>query len=198
MTKEKFLETTTVLALVGSLRSGSTNRQLAEAAISHAPDRMTVDIFEGLDNLPFYNEDIDIVGQVPAAVIDLRNATESADALLLVCPEYNGTMPAVMKNAIDWLSRPHRSSVVSGKLTAVIGAAFGRLGGARAHAEARKALGVAGGYVIEPVELSISNSVARFAESHPRDDTLIAGQIVVVLEEIRSATEVRRGGPGAA
>jgi NAD(P)H-dependent FMN reductase len=95
-----------VLTLVGSLRSGSHNRQLAEAAVKHAPEGVEVTLYEGLAEVPFYNEDIDTDEQRPAAATRLRETAARADAFLLVTPEYNGTMPAVLKNAIDWLSRP--------------------------------------------------------------------------------------------
>jgi NAD(P)H-dependent FMN reductase len=104
-----------ILALVGSLRSGSTNRQLAEAAVKHAPEGVEVVLHEGLDAIPFYNEDIDVEGSVPEAATALRAAVAQADTLLLFSPEYNGTIPAVLKNAIDWLSRPHGSGALSGK-----------------------------------------------------------------------------------
>lgn len=98
-----------ILALVGSLRAGSTNRQLAEAAAKHAPEGADVVLFEGLADIPFYNEDVDVEGSVPAAAAKLREAAAAADAFLLFSPEYNGTIPAVLKNAIDWLSRPYGS-----------------------------------------------------------------------------------------
>lgn len=181
--------TTNVLTLIGSLRRGSTNRQLAEATIANSPEGIAVEIFEGLETLPFYNEDIDVEGQVPVTATKLRTAAEAADALLLVSPEYNGTIPAVLKNAIDWLSRPFGDSAVSNKPTAVIGTAAGRFGGRRAQDEARKAVDIAGGYVLEAAQLSIPNSLVRFAEVHPKDDAEVVGQVTEVLERIRTATE---------
>ncbi|MCO4254288.1 NAD(P)H-dependent oxidoreductase [Pseudarthrobacter cellobiosi] len=96
----------TVLTLVGSLRAESTNQKLAEAIQLNAPDQVDVVIHESLGNIPFYNEDIDVEGQVPAAAAALRAAANDADTILLVTPEHNGTVPASLKNAIDWLSRP--------------------------------------------------------------------------------------------
>ncbi|MET1035974.1 MAG: NAD(P)H-dependent oxidoreductase [Arthrobacter sp.] len=181
--------TTTVLTLVGSLRSGSTNMQLAEATAANAPEGVDVNVFPGLADLPFYNEDVDVEGRVPASVTALRDAAGSADALLLVSPEYNGTMPAVLKNAIDWLSRPFGAGAVSGKPAAVIGTAFGQFGGVWAQDEARKAVGIAGANVLEDVKLSIPNSLVRFAETHPKDDAEVAGQVAEVLVGIRAAAE---------
>ena len=120
---------TTILTLVGSLRAGSINRQLAEAAAAGAPEGVEVKLFEGLGDIPFYNEDIDVEGHVPEAAQSLRDAAAAADGLLLISPEYNGTMPAVLKNAIDWLSRPFGAGAISGMPTAVIGGGLALLFG---------------------------------------------------------------------
>src|ERR1044072_6407657 len=104
-----------ILALVGSLRAGSHNRQLAEAAVKFAPEGADVEIFEGLSEIPFYNEDIDVKDDVPATAAKLREAAQAADAFLLFSPEYNGTIPAVLKNAIDWLSRPFGAGAFGGQ-----------------------------------------------------------------------------------
>ncbi|MGK5549894.1 NADPH-dependent FMN reductase, partial [Streptomyces sp. URMC 127] len=152
-----------ILVLVGSLRAGSHNRQIAEAAVKIAPAGTDVQLYEGIAGIPFYNEDIDVEGSVPAAAAELREAVARADALLLVTPEYNGTMPAVLKNAVDWLSRPFGAGAVAGKPVAVVGTAYGQYGGVWAQDEARKAAGIAGAAVLEDVKLSIPGSVTRFA-----------------------------------
>ncbi|MEG8280396.1 NAD(P)H-dependent oxidoreductase [Streptomyces sp. AHA2] len=174
-----------ILALVGSLRAGSHNRQLAEAAVKLAPEGAEVELFEGLAEIPFYNEDIDVEGGVPAAAAKLREAAGAADALILFTPEYNGTIPAVLKNAIDWLSRPYGAGALSAKPVAVIGTAFGQYGGVWAHDETRKAVGIAGGKVLEDVKLSIPGSVTRFAETHPADDAEVAGQLTQVISHLQ-------------
>ncbi|MEV6261622.1 NAD(P)H-dependent oxidoreductase [Streptomyces sp. NPDC051784] len=173
-----------ILALVGSLRAGSHNRQLAEAAVKHAPEGVDVELYEGLVEVPFYNEDIDVEGSVPAAAAQLREAAGRADAFLLFSPEYNGTMPAVLKNAIDWLSRPYGAGALSGKPVAVVGTAFGQFGGVWAQDEARKAAGLAGGAVLEDVKLSIPGSVVRFAETHPADDAEVVASLTEVLAQV--------------
>jgi NAD(P)H-dependent FMN reductase len=175
-----------ILALVGSLRSGSTNRQLAEAAAKLAPEGAEVEIFEGLAEIPFYNEDIDIEGDVPAAGAKLREAAQNADAFLLVSPEYNGTIPAVLKNAIDWLSRPYGAGAFGGKPVAVVGTAFGQYGGVWAQDEARKSAGLAGGKVLEDAKLAIPGSLTRFAETHPADDAEIATQLSEVVARLHA------------
>jgi NAD(P)H-dependent FMN reductase len=148
-----------VLALVGSLRAASINRQIAELAAAVAPEGVTVTIFEGLSELPFYNEDIDdaMNASAPplAPVAALRAAAADADAALVVTPEYNGSIPAVIKNAIDWLSRPFGDGALKGKPLAVIGGSFGRYGGVWAHDETRKSFGIAGARVVESINLSV-------------------------------------------
>jgi NAD(P)H-dependent FMN reductase len=177
-----------ILVLVGSLRSGSTNRQLAEAAVHHAPDGVSLTIFEGLTELPFYNEDIDVEGTVPAAAIAFRAALADSDAVLVVTPEYNGTIPAVLKNAVDWASRPYGASAISGKPLAAIGSAFGQFGGVWAQDDARKSFGIAGAKVVNEVSVAIPESVVRFATLHPRDDTEVTEKLGAVLRTLVDAT----------
>ncbi|MEU6477491.1 NAD(P)H-dependent oxidoreductase [Streptomyces sp. NPDC047017] len=173
-----------ILALVGSVRAGSHNRQLAEAAAKLAPEGAEVEVFDGLAEIPFYNEDVDVEGTVPAAAAKLREAAAVADAFLLFTPEYNGTIPAVLKNAIDWLSRPYGAGSFVGKPVAVVGTAFGQYGGVWAHDDTRKAVGIAGGKVIEDIKLSIPGSLTRFAQTHPIDDAEVAGQLTEVVTRL--------------
>eukprot|EP01032_Pedospumella_encystans_P037882 gene37882-42907_t len=112
---------TRIVALVGSLRADSLNRRIAEALRDQAPEGVVVEIAEGLESLPFYNEDLDD-DAVPTAAATLRELVGNADAVLAVTPEYNGTMPAVLNNAIDWLSRPYGVGAIVGKPFGVVGA----------------------------------------------------------------------------
>ena len=164
-----------VLGLVGSLRAASINRQIAELATEVAPDGVAVTIFEGLGDLPFYNEDIDNDADVPAAVTALRSAAADADAALVVTPEYNGSIPAVIKNAIDWLSRPFGDSALKGKPLAVIGGAYGQYGGVWAHDETRKSFGIAGPRVVESIKLSVP--FATLNGQHPREHAEVAANV---------------------
>ena len=125
-----------VLVLVGSLRAASVNRQIAELAVEQAPDGVELRIFDRLGELPFYNEDID-TAEVAEPVVALRAAAGEADAALVVTPEYNGSIPGVLKNAIDWLSRPFGNGALKDKPLAVVGAALGQYGGVWAHDETR-------------------------------------------------------------
>jgi NAD(P)H-dependent FMN reductase len=178
---------TRILALVGSLRSGSHNRQLAEAAAGLAAEGVEVEIFEGLADIPFYNEDIDVAGNEPAAALKFREAAGNADGFLLFTPEYNGTIPAVLKNAIDWASRPMGEGAFVAKPVAIVGTAYGQYGGVWAQDEARKAVGIAGGVVLEDAKLSVPESVIRFAERHPREDTEITDKLEVVVRQLADA-----------
>ncbi|GAA2380589.1 MULTISPECIES: NAD(P)H-dependent oxidoreductase [Gordonia] len=145
----------TIAVLVGSLRSGSHNRALAELAAANAPEGISLKIVEGLGEVPFYNEDIDTPDAIPAAAASLRDQVASADAFLFVTPEYNGTMSAVLKNAIDWLSRPYGAGALAGRPAGVIGAALGRYAGTWSRQDTRKSIGVAGANVVEAVEIGI-------------------------------------------
>lgn len=175
----------TVLVLVGSLRTASVNRQIAELATEVAPDGVDLVVYPGLAELPFYNEDLD-TDDPPAPVAALRVAAAQADAALVVTPEYNGTIPGVLKNAIDWLSRPYGDSALQGKPLAVLGAAAGRYGGAWAHDETRKSFRIAGPRVVEAISLSVP--VSTFDGRHPRDSDEV---VTAVREAVRSlAAEV--------
>ena len=144
---------TRVLALVDSLRADSINRKIAEAIQAQAPAGTTIEIAEGLGGLPFYNEDID-GDAAPAAVVAFREQVAQADRLLVVTPEYNGSTPAVIANAIDWASRPFGAGSIKGKPVAVVGTAVGQYGGQWSHEDARKVAGVAGADVIADIQVS--------------------------------------------
>lgn len=171
----------TILTLVGSLRSGSVNRQIAEVAAGVAPDGVRLEIYEGLDQLPFYNEDLD-TPQPPESVAALRAAAAAADAALVVTPEYNGSIPGVLKNAIDWLSRPYGASDLQGKPLAVIGTAAGRYGGSWAHDETRKSFGIAGPRVIESITLSLP--IKTLGGRHPRENAELVTAVRQAVERL--------------
>lgn len=145
---------TTVAVLVGSLRTDSVNRKLAELLAEQAPDGATVEIVDGLGQIPFYNEDIDNPSDIPAAAAQLRERVGAADRVLAVTPEYNGTMPAVLNNAIDWLSRPYGAGAMVGKPFGVVGATPTPYGGKWAHADCARSARIAGAVVVEDVTVS--------------------------------------------
>jgi NAD(P)H-dependent FMN reductase len=163
-----------ILVLVGSLRAASINRQLAELATETAPDGVRLQLFDRLGELPFYNEDIDN-DDAPEPVVALRAAAADADAALVITPEYNGSIPGVLKNAIDWLSRPFGDSALKGKPMAVVGAAMGQYGGVWAHDETRKSFAIAGPRVVEDLKLSLP---ARSLDGkHPRENAEVTANV---------------------
>ncbi|RPA12952.1 NAD(P)H-dependent oxidoreductase [Gordonia sp. OPL2] len=174
-----------IAVLVGSLRKGSINRQLAQVAADNAPQGVHVTIVEGLGELPFYSEDHDPSSDddaiLPAGVAVLRETVGAADAVLLITPEYNGTIPAVLKNAIDWLSRPYGAGAVSNKPVGVIGAALGRFAGTWSREDTRKSVGIAGGRVIEDVEVGVQTST--LGDSGVSDPGLV-GQVVAAVNRL--------------
>ena len=141
---------TRVAVLVGSLRADSVNRKLAELLRDQAPDGVTLDLVDGLEGLPFYNEDLD-GSDVPANAAALRARVGGADRVLAVTPEYNGTMPAVLNNAIDWLSRPYGRGALTGKPFGVVGATPTPYGGKWSHEHARHSATIAGALVVEGI-----------------------------------------------
>ncbi|MEV6065427.1 NAD(P)H-dependent oxidoreductase [Nocardia sp. NPDC052001] len=184
---------TRIIALVGSLRAASINRRLAEAAAQTAAGDVEITIYEGLGDIPFYNEDLDVEGQVPATAAALREAVGAADAVLLVTPEYNGTLPAVLKNAIDWASRPYGAGALKAKPSAVISASISSNAAKWSHDDAVKSLGVAGSKVVEEASLNFGTIGQRFGETHPADDaealTQLAATVRLLAETAQALAE---------
>jgi len=138
-----------ILAISGSLRAESYNTALVRAARDIAPVGVDVEVYEGLASLPPYDQDLDEgAGETPAAVRELRDRIEDADAILFVTPEYNGSIPGILKNAIDWASARHRGSSLASKTVAVAGATTGQYGAIWAQQDLRRVLGIAGARVI--------------------------------------------------
>lgn len=136
-----------VLALVGSLRTDSYNHLLAAAAVDALPDGVPGTIFDRLQELPHFNEDLE--GAVPDTVAALRAAVAEADALIVVTPEYNGAMSSVVKNAINWVSRPRGEAAIAGKPTLVLAATQAPRGAQWARENAQRVLTVAGAVPLE-------------------------------------------------
>jgi chromate reductase len=149
-----------VLGISGSLRSDSHNRKLLLAAAELFPGDVEVEIWDGLKEVPPYDEDDD-GDQAPAAVARFRAAIAGADALFFSTPEYNHSVPGVLKNAIDWASRPAGASVFMNKPVAVVGASTGAFGAVWAQAELRKVLASTGARVVDG-ELALGHAHDRF------------------------------------
>src|SRR5246500_1221873 len=154
-----------VLGVVGSLRHDSHNRRLLQAASEHMPDGTELVIFDGLKAVEPFDEtdEHENGGGLPGADAFI-DAIRDADAVLFVTPEYNGSIPGVLKNAVDWASRPTpATSPLAGKPVVAIGASTGMFGAAWAQAELRKALGLAGARVIDE-ELAVPTAHEAFTE----------------------------------
>jgi NAD(P)H-dependent FMN reductase len=176
---------THVLVLLGSLRADSLNRRIAELLRDRAPEGVRVTIAEGLHEIPFYNEELD-GDAVPAAAARLREQVAAADRVLAVTPEYNGTMPAVLNNALDWLSRPFGRGAIQGKPFAAIGATPTPYGGKWSHDDARRSAGVAGARVLADVVVSQSA-----LEVDVLSDEAVVARLIGALEALVAAEEQR-------
>ncbi|AGL19223.1 NADPH-dependent FMN reductase [Actinoplanes sp. N902-109] len=149
-----------ILALSGSLRQESFNTQLLRALPSVAPDNMEFDIFAGLGDLPHYNQDLD-VEDAPEPVQRLRTAITAADGFLIATPEYNNSIPGVVKNAIDWASRPVSSSALLGKSVCVMVATPGRNLGRNCMADLSRVLHECHAHVISGPNLIVNEAGTR-------------------------------------
>jgi len=137
-----------LLTISGSLREGSYNTALARAAADVAPEGVEVEVFDGLGELPLF--DADLEGDASPAVRHLRERIAAADAVLFFTPEYNGSIPGVLKNAVDWASRPRGDAALLNKTVAVAGASTGQYGALWAQQDLRRVLGIAGARVVCP------------------------------------------------
>jgi chromate reductase len=152
-----------VVGIAGSLRQGSFNRGLIRAAADVAPDGIRI-VSHELDAIPMFNADVEALGD-PDPVVRMKQAISSADALLIATPEYNHCVPGVLKNAIDWASRPPRRSVLTNKPIAIMGAATGGGGTARAQAHLRDGLAYTRGLVLPDPEVLVPFAGERFDEN---------------------------------
>jgi chromate reductase len=156
-------DTITVLGIAGSLRRGSYNRALLRSAQSLAPADMRLDLFD-LHDVPFYDADVEKKGD-PGAVTVLKRRVREADALVIATPEYQHSLPGVLKNALDWASRPPKDPPLKGKPIAMMGATPGRYGTARAQAELRKVLAYNDAVVVNRPEVLVANARETFGEA---------------------------------
>jgi chromate reductase len=157
----------TVLGFAGSLRKGSYNRLLLRNAAQMTPEDARMEIFD-LDGIPGYNQDLE--SNRPPKVTEFKDKIRSSDALLIVTPEYNYSIPGVLKNAIDWASRPPQDNVFKGKPVAMMSASTGMLGGARAQYHLRQAFVFLEMYPINKPETFITFADKKFDANGKRND----------------------------
>lgn len=177
-----------LLGIAGSVRTGSHNRRLLRAAAAALPDGAALELVDGLADLPHYSEDLDRE-PAPAAVRELRAAVAAADGLLIATPEYNASIPGVLKNALDWLSRPYERHVLRGKPVAVVGASTGLFGAVWAQAEVRRVLAHVGARVVDR-ELPVGQADAAFAAdgglADPERASALRALVAALVEEVRA------------
>jgi chromate reductase, NAD(P)H dehydrogenase (quinone) len=177
-----------LFAISGSLRRGSYNAGLLDAAAAERPTGVEFVVWRGLADVPAYDEDID-VEPAPGPVAALRAEIERADAMLIATPEYNASVPGALKNALDWASRPYSANPLRHKRVAVIGASTGLFGAVWAQAELRKVLRTMGASVLE-VGLSVSDAHSAFtAEGRLRDPELALALRRIVHELVEETVE---------
>ena len=170
-----------IIAIAGSLRHNSFNVMALRAAQRLAPAGMSIQEAQ-IGDVPFYNDDIHRAGD-PASVIRLRTQLKTADAVLLVSPEYNFSIPGVLKNALDWMSRP--PNALDGMPVAIMGASIGPLGTARAQYHLRQVLQCLNAYTVSRPEVFIPSAQTKFDAQGELADDIVAAAIVKLLIALR-------------
>jgi chromate reductase, NAD(P)H dehydrogenase (quinone) len=151
-----------ILGIAGSLRHGSYNQAALRAAKLLVPENSEIELFQ-LDGIPMFNEDDE--KRPPSSVLELKKRIRRTDALLIVTPEYNYSIPGVLKNAIDWACRPYGESAWSGKAAAIMGASLGAIGTARAQQHLRQILVALNLFTVNQPEVAIADAAHRFDQN---------------------------------
>ena len=178
-----------ILGISGSLRADSHNTKLLRAAAELLPREVEFEQWTDLKAVPPYDEDDD-VQPGPAAVTELKAAIAEADAVLFATPEYNASIPGVLKNALDWVSRPLATNPLRNKPVAVVGASTGAFGAVWAQAELRKVLAAIGARVVEG-EVAVGHSPTRFDDNGTLVDEDLREQLGEVVDALVSAVAER-------
>jgi chromate reductase, NAD(P)H dehydrogenase (quinone) len=177
-----------ILAISGSLRRDSHNAALLRAAAELLPPAVELTLYEELERIPPFNEDR--LAQPAASVQSLRDAVTAADGVLIATPEYNSSIPGVLKNALDWLSRPLLESPLRNKPAAVIGASTGMFGAVWAQAETRKVLAAIGARVLDQ-ELPVPNAHEQFGDDGRLADQDLEQELTAAIDALVQAITAR-------
>jgi chromate reductase, NAD(P)H dehydrogenase (quinone) len=175
-----------ILAISGSLRRDSHNTRLLRAAAQMLPPGAELELFDGLSDVPPYNEDADIE-PAPEGVERLRAAIADADALVISTPEYNASIPGVLKNAVDWASRPALASPLAGKPVAIVGASTGLGGTARAQQQLRDALEFPRALVLDEPRVLVPEAFLRFDRRGDLVDEAVREELADLLDTLVQA-----------
>jgi chromate reductase len=184
-----------ILGIAGSLRSGSYNRQLLSAAQQLAPSGVEIVVFDALAELPHYDPDLD-TADVADIVSRFRREVAEADGLLLVTPEYNGSVPGALKNAIDWLSRPRGEAALAGKPVSITGTSTGQYGGLWAQSDLKKIVGIAGARVVG-AELPVPSAGSAFGDDGSLTDSVQRRRVTEQLTELAAEIRLTQEAPDA-
>ena len=185
-------EQVNILGISGSLRRASFNRGLLHAAQDVAPDGVDIELFD-LRELPFYDGDAEAAGD-PPAVVELKQAIREADALLIATPEYNRGVPGLLKNAIDWASRPPFASPLTGKPVAIMGSSSGMGGTRRAQQQLRDALSFSRTQTLAEPEVVVPNAYEKFDIDGNLTDDATRAEVAELLDALVAAA-LRAGSP---
>ena len=181
-----------ILGISGSLRRGSHNRRLLRAAAAALPPGVDLVEWDGLADLPAFDEDREKTPAEPVRAF--LEEIASADALLIATPEYNASLPGALKNALDWASRPVATNVLRNKPVAVVGASAGAFGAVWAQAELRKVLTASGAHVVDG-ELPVGTAADAFAADGAPDDPTLGDRLRRLLGDlIRAGSPAPRAG----
>jgi chromate reductase len=178
-----------ILGIIGSLRAGSFNHLALKAARELVPSGVALDLV-GLDGIPVFNQDDEAA--IPAAVQEFKRRITAADAILIATPEYNYSVPGVLKNAIDWASRPYGKSAWQGKPAAILGASVGHLGTARAQYHLRQVLVSLNMPVVSQPEVMIGNAGERFDRDGKLTDEPTRESIRKLLSALQALAKVNQ------
>jgi chromate reductase len=176
-----------VLAIVGSLRKNSFNRMAVHAAQELAPPDVTFEFAE-IGDLPLYNQDVEDAG-APESVKRLKAQVKAADAILFASPEYNYSMSGVMKNAIDWVSRPPAENAFNGKPCGIMSASTGMLGGARGQYHLRQSAVFVNLHVMNKPEIVIAKAAEKFDVNGKLTDEATRKMLSTFMKSLKDWTE---------
>jgi chromate reductase len=170
-----------ILGIAGSLRQGSYNRSALRAAVKLVPPDSTLETFD-LDGIPPFNEDHE--KEFPPSALEFKAKVSAADAIVIATPEYNYSVPGVLKNAIDWASRPYGDSAWNAKPIGVMGASVGTLGTARAQYHLRQMFVFLNMFPVNQPEVMIANAADKFDEQGNLKDPKTSEKIKELLEAL--------------
>ena len=181
-----------ILGFVGSLRKGSFNKALMRTAVELTPENLEIEVFD-LEGIPVFNQDLE--NQPPQIVKDFKAKIKAADALLIATPEYNYSISSVLKNAVDWASRPYADKVFNGKPVALMSASIGRLGGARAQYHLRQTFVFLNMHPLNSPEIMLPFAKENIDENGNLTNRDTRAQIKQMLDELAKWTMQLKASP---